>query len=69
MGAGIDVTDPEPLPPDHPLLNREDVVVTAHIASATPAARMRILRTALVQVLQVLEGTRPPHLVNPEVWD
>ena len=69
MGAGLDVTDPEPLPPDHPLLNREDVVVTAHIASATPAARTRILRTALVQVLKVLEGTRPPHLVNPEVWD
>jgi phosphoglycerate dehydrogenase-like enzyme len=35
VGAGLDVTSPEPLPTDHPLLGREDVVVTPHVASAT----------------------------------
>ena len=67
-GAGLDVTDPEPLPPDHPLLHRPDVVVTPHVASATFEAKRRIFRSALAQVVAVLEGQRPEHLVNPEVW-
>jgi phosphoglycerate dehydrogenase-like enzyme len=67
-GAGLDVTHPEPLPAGHPLLDRPDVVVTPHIASATTEARLRIFRTALDQAIAVLEGRRPEHLVNPEVW-
>ena len=69
FGAGLDVTDPEPLPPGHPLLDRHDVVVTPHTASGTMAGKRRLFRTALDQVLQVLGGIRPPHLVNPEVWN
>ena len=69
FGAGLDVTDPEPLPQGHPLLERADVVVTPHTASGTGAGKRRLFRTALEQVVQVLGGTRPPHLVNPEVWD
>jgi phosphoglycerate dehydrogenase-like enzyme len=69
FGAGLDVTDPEPLPPDHPLLHRLDVVVTPHVAAGTAGAKRRIFRTAFDQVLQVLNGTKPSHLVNPEVWD
>ena len=68
-GAGLDVTDPEPLPPDHPLLLRDDVVVTPHVASATPNAKRRIFTSAFDQVLDVLAGERPAHLVNPDVWD
>lgn len=67
--AGLDVTDPEPLPPDHPLLHRDDVVVTPHVASGTGAGKRRIFRMAFDQVMQVLSGQRPPHLLNPEVWD
>ncbi|MFQ5554622.1 MAG: hydroxyacid dehydrogenase [Acidimicrobiia bacterium] len=67
-GAALDVTDPEPLPPDHPLLHRPDVVVTAHIASATSDAKKRIFRSAFEQVIEVLDGVRPAHLVNPAVW-
>lgn len=67
--AGLDVTDPEPLPSDHPLLGRDDVVVTPHVAAATVEAKRRIFETAFTQVLQVLAGERPPHLVNPDVWD
>jgi phosphoglycerate dehydrogenase-like enzyme len=69
FGAGLDVTDPEPLPADHPLLHRDNVVVTPHIASATADGRVRIFRAALDQVVEVLAGRRPVNLVNPEVWD
>ncbi len=68
FAAGLDVTDPEPLPPDHPLLHRQDVIVTPHVASATAEGKARMFRTAFDQVLQVLQGERPDHLVNPEVW-
>ncbi len=68
FGAGLDVTEPEPLPPEHPLLHRDDVVVTPHVASATAEGRVRLVREAFEQVIDVLEGRRPPHLVNPEVW-
>ena len=69
FGAGLDVTDPEPLPPDHPLLHRPNVTVTPHIASATTEARIRIFKAAIEQALMAVDGQRPPHLVNPGVWD
>lgn len=68
FGAGLDVTDPEPLPSAHPLLHRLDVVVTPHVAAGTAGAKRRIFQAAFDQVLQVLDGTRPQSLVNPEVW-
>ncbi len=68
FGAGLDVTDPEPLPVGHPLLGRDDAIVTPHVASATAESRIRIFRAALDQAVAVLEGRRPDHLVNPEVW-
>ncbi len=68
FAAGFDVTDPEPAHPDNPLLKREHVIVTPHVASATNAGKDRIYEIAILQVLQVLRGERPPHLVNPEVW-
>lgn len=68
FGAGLDVTDPEPLPPEHPLLHRSDVVVTPHVATATGAGKARLYESAVTQALQVLRGERPPHLVNADVW-
>jgi phosphoglycerate dehydrogenase-like enzyme len=68
FGAGLDVTSPEPLPPDHPLLRREDVVVTPHVASATREGKERMFRVAFDQAMAVLEGRRPEFLVNPEAW-
>ena len=67
--AGLDVTDPEPLPPAHPLLNHRDVVVTPHVGSGTYEGKARILLTAVGEVVAVLRGERPDHMVNPEVWD
>jgi phosphoglycerate dehydrogenase-like enzyme len=67
-GAGLDCTEPEPLPPDHPLLHRDDVIVTPHVASATDAGRLRMLEMAIEQVTMALDGRRPTHLCNPEAW-
>ena len=69
FGAGLDVTEPEPLPADHPLLHRPNVVVTPHIASGTAEGRKRIFAIAMEQVLTVLDGERPPNLVNGGAWD
>jgi D-3-phosphoglycerate dehydrogenase / 2-oxoglutarate reductase len=69
FGAGLDVTSPEPLPQGHPLLGRDDVVVTPHIASATTEGKVRMFRLAFEQAIAVIEGRRPDHLVNPEVWE
>ncbi len=68
FAAGLDVTSPEPLPVEHPLLDHPRVVVTPHIASSTPESRIRIFKTALDQVASALAGTRPAHIVNPEAW-
>lgn len=69
FGAGLDVTSPEPLSVGHPLLERDDVVVTPHVASATVDGKERVLRAAFEQAMAVLDGRRPEHLVNPDVWD
>ncbi len=69
FGAGLDVTDPEPPLAGNPLLGRDNVVITPHVASATVVGKRRLVVHALEQVLQVLRGERPPHLINPEVWD
>jgi D-3-phosphoglycerate dehydrogenase len=66
--AGLDVFDVEPPHPDNPLLHRDDVIATPHIAGATGAGRDRLWRTAIAQALQVLARERPPGLANPEVW-
>ena len=68
-GAGLDVTDPEPLPPGHPLLDRDDVIVTPHVASATVAGRARLVSQALDQALCWLRGGTPEHLLDPAALD
>ena len=69
FGAGLDVTDPEPPLAGNPLLGRDNVVITPHVASATVAGRPRLTIHALEQVVQALRGERPPHLLNPDVWE
>jgi D-3-phosphoglycerate dehydrogenase len=62
-GAALDVTEPEPLPAGHPLLGREDVLVTPHVASSTAAGRRRLYEHAIDNALAVLEG-RPATTVT-----
>ncbi|WP_419846249.1 NAD(P)-dependent oxidoreductase [Candidatus Poriferisocius sp.] len=64
-GAGLDVTEPEPLPPDHPLLCRDNVVVTPHVASTTTVGIVRLIGQALEQALIWLRGGNPEHLLDP----
>ena len=68
-GAGLDVFQVEPPSPDNPLLQRDDVIATPHIAGATGAGKDRLWRTGITQALQVLRGEKPSHLLNPEVWE
>lgn len=66
--VGLDVFDPEPPHPDNPLLQMRNVVVTPHIASSTDRGIHAMMHGVADQVIQVLNGERPPHLLNPEVW-
>lgn len=63
-GAALDVTDPEPLPLDHPLYGFANVIITPHIASASLATRARMASMAAANILAVLEGGTPPNAVN-----
>jgi glyoxylate reductase len=60
-GASLDVTDPEPLPPDHPLLDAPNLLVLPHIGSATHTARERMADLAVDNLLAGLAGTPLPH--------
>ena len=63
-GAALDVTDPEPLPADHPLLNAPNLLVLPHLGSATHATRERMADIAVENLLAGLRGERMPHQVN-----
>jgi glyoxylate reductase len=68
-GAGLDVTDPEPLPADHPLLEAPNLVVAPHIGSATHRTREAMAHMAVDNLLAALDGKRMPHCANPEVYE
>jgi D-3-phosphoglycerate dehydrogenase len=68
-GAALDVTDPEPLPADHPLRGRPDVVITPHSAFSSDGAHAEVAAKAAAGVADVLAGRVPATLVNPEVLD
>ncbi|MCP3418824.1 hydroxyacid dehydrogenase [Bradyrhizobium brasilense] len=67
-GAGLDVWDKEPPPPDHPLLQFDNVLASPHTAGVTREARINMGRIAAEQILDALDGKRPPRIINPEVW-
>ena len=67
-GAGLDVWAKEPPPPEHPLLQFDNVLASPHTAGVTKEARANMGRIAAEQVLGALDGNRPPRLINPEAW-
>lgn len=67
--AGLDVTEPEPLSPDHPLLLHPRVMVTPHIASATDRGKRRLYDHAIANAVDAISGQRLATCVNPEVYD
>jgi lactate dehydrogenase-like 2-hydroxyacid dehydrogenase len=66
--AALDVTDPEPLPADHPLVGLDNCLVVPHIASASRATRGKMAAMAAANLLAGLRGDRLPTPVNPEVY-
>jgi glyoxylate reductase len=68
-GAALDVTDPEPLPPDHPLYRLPNCLITPHIGSATLNTRRNMAELACINLLAGLKGEKLPHCVNPEVYE
>lgn len=69
FAAGLDVTDPEPLPADHPLVSLPNCIVVPHIASATVATRDRMAALAARNLLAVLNGDTPEAIVNPKALE
>jgi glyoxylate reductase len=69
FAAALDVTEPEPLPADDPLLTLDNCLVVPHIASASRATRGKMAEMAADNLLAGLRGERLPTPVNPEVYD
>jgi D-3-phosphoglycerate dehydrogenase len=65
--AALDVTDPEPLPADHPLRTTSAAIVTPHVAFASDGSLVELATEASENALAVLDGRRPASVVNPEV--
>ncbi|MEP6712344.1 MAG: D-glycerate dehydrogenase [Ferruginibacter sp.] len=68
-GAGLDVTNPEPMLADNPLLQMPNVAVLPHIGSATVETRNAIACVAAQNIIAGLKGERLPHVVNPGVYN
>jgi glyoxylate reductase len=66
LGAALDVTDPEPLPADHPLVWMGNCIVVPHTASATVQTRDKMATLAAENLLAGLRGERPPASVNAD---
>ena len=64
--AALDVTEPEPLPAEHPLLTLDNVIVVPHIASASVATRTKMALMAADNLIAGLKGETPPNPVNAE---
>ncbi len=68
FAAALDVTDPEPLPLDNPLLTLENCIIVPHIASASRQTREKMSVMAAENLIAGLKGERLPNCVNPEIY-
>ncbi len=66
--AALDVTEPEPVPPDDPLLTLDNLILAPHIASASRETRGKMAQMAVDNLLAGLAGEPLPNCVNPEVY-
>jgi glyoxylate reductase len=67
--AGLDVFEPEPIPPDNPLLSMENVIILPHIASASKQTRLRMAMIAAENLIAGVQENRLPYCANPAVYD
>lgn len=68
FAAALDVTDPEPLPMDCPLLELENCIIVPHLGSASKKTRDMMSLLAAQNLIAGLKGERLPHCVNPQVY-
>ncbi len=68
LAAGLDVTEPEPIPLEDPLLTLENCLIVPHIASASVATRRKMAEMAVDNVIAGIRGEPLPTCVNPEVY-
>ena len=68
LAAGLDVTDPEPIAPEDPLLTLDNCLIVPHIASASVATRTKMAEMAVDNVIAGLKGHQLPTCVNPEIY-
>lgn len=66
-GAALDVTEPEPIPPGHPLTRLDNVILTPHIAWYSEESYGELKRRTVFNVASYLAGEEPSNLVNTEV--
>ena len=66
--AALDVTDPEPIPPDDPLLTLDNLVITPHLGSASVSSRREMCMVAARNLVAGLQGQRLEHCANPELY-
>lgn len=69
FAAALDVTEPEPIDHDDPLLTLDNCLIVPHIGSSSVATREKMALMAAENLLAGLRGERLPHCVNPEVYD
>jgi len=69
FAAGLDVTDPEPIPMDSPLVGLDNCLIVPHIASASRATRGKMAEMAAANLVAGVRGERLPTPINPEVYD
>ncbi len=69
QAAALDVTEPEPLPLDSPLLELDNLIICPHIASASNSSRARMSIMAAENLIAGLKGEKLPNCVNPEIYD
>jgi glyoxylate reductase len=66
--AALDVTEPEPIQPDNPLLTLDNIIVCPHIGSASHKTRSKMSTMAAENLIAGLKGERLPNCANPEVY-
>lgn len=66
--AALDVTEPEPIPTDSPLLPLDNLIITPHIGSASRQTREKMVRMATANLIAGLRGDHLPYCVNPQVY-